>query len=110
MALAALVVAGGIFAFYWLEDQYILPIRVIALVVISLVALFIVYQTEMGRAAWGIISEARTEVRKVVFPTGKETMQTTAVVFAVVFLVALFLWALDSTLLWSVKLLTGQGG
>ena len=110
LAVAALVVAGGIFAFYWFEEQYILPIRVIALVVMVLAALFVVYQTEMGRAAWGVISEARTEVRKVVFPTGKETVQTTAVVFAVVFLVAVFLWALDSMLLWSVKLLTGQGG
>ena len=110
LAVAGLVLASGVFAFYWFEEQYILTIRVIALVAIGLVTLLIVYQTEMGRTAWGFIADARTEVRKVVFPTGKETVQTTAVVFAVVFLVAMFLWALDSMLLWSVKLLTGQGG
>jgi preprotein translocase subunit SecE len=49
-------------------------------------------------------------VRKVVWPSGKETTQTTLVVMGLVLTVAIFLWLLDMFLLWSVKLLTGQGG
>jgi preprotein translocase subunit SecE len=49
------------------------------------------------------------EARKVVWPTRKETIQTTGVVFAFVVVMALFLWLVDAGLLWAVKLLMGQG-
>ena len=58
----------------------------------------------------GFFRESQIEVRKVVWPTGKETTQTTLVVMGLVVAVAVFLWVLDMFLLWSVKLLTGQGG
>jgi preprotein translocase subunit SecE len=54
--------------------------------------------------------ESRTELRKVVWPTRKETTQTTLVVMGVVALVALFLWMVDGILSWVVRLLLGHGG
>ena len=43
------------------------------------------------------------------WPTRKETVQTTLVVFAFVFVMAIFLWMVDAGLLWAVRLLMGQG-
>ena len=45
-----------------------------------------------------------------VWPSRRETTQTTLLVLAMVILVGLMLWLFDMLLLWAVKLLTGQGG
>ena len=70
----------------------------------------ITYQTALGKRAAGYVGDARTEVRKVVWPTRKETMQTTMVVMVMVIVVSIILWAFDAFLVWAVRLLTGQGG
>jgi preprotein translocase subunit SecE len=67
-------------------------------------------QTETGRQGYNFVLEARDEVRKVVWPTRKETVQTTMIIIATVLLVAVFLWIIDIFLLWAVRLMTGQGG
>jgi preprotein translocase subunit SecE len=69
-----------------------------------------VLTTELGRTVWGFALESRQEVRKVVWPTREETMRTTLLVFAMVFIVGLILWLLDMFLFWGVRFLTGQGG
>ncbi len=107
LAIATLLLAGGIAGFYWFEDQYGLLLRVVGLLVMAVVSLAVVYQTTVGRQTWAYVGDAKTEVRKVVWPTRKETVQTTLIVLVVVFLVALFLWALDSLLMWLMRLLTG---
>ncbi|WP_438504165.1 preprotein translocase subunit SecE [Acinetobacter towneri] len=53
------------------------------------------------------MKEARVEIRKVVWPTRQETMQTTLIVVAVVLVMALLLWGLDSLLGWLVSLIVG---
>jgi preprotein translocase subunit SecE len=54
--------------------------------------------------------ESRTEVRKVVWPSRQETVQTTLIVFAVVIVMGIFLWLVDMVLLEIVRAVTGQGG
>ena len=54
--------------------------------------------------------ESKIELRKVVWPTSQETIQQTIIVVAVVVLTALFLWGIDSILLWGVRFFTGQRG
>ena len=49
------------------------------------------------------VKGSRTEIRKVVWPTRQETVQTTMVVVGFVLLVALLLWGLDSFLGWLVS-------
>ena len=49
------------------------------------------------------------ETKRVVWPTRKETIQTTLVVFGFVFVMAAFLWLVDAGLLWAVRHLMGQG-
>ena len=105
---AALLVIGALVGFYWF-DEYSMLVRVPALLVAAIVCLVIVLQTEGGRQLVAFFRESQIEVRKVVWPTGKETTQTTLVVMGLVVAVALFLWVLDMGLLKLVSLLTGQG-
>ena len=102
------ILAGGIAGFYYWSDESLL-LRVIGLLVLSAAAVFVAVQTEKGRAAWDFVRESHTEVRKVVWPTRKETTQTTLIVIAMVGLVAIILWILDGLLAWLVKLLLGTG-
>ena len=104
-----LLVIGALAGFYWF-DQYSLLIRVPALLVVAIICLVIVLQTAAGGQMVAFFRESHIEVRKVVWPTGKETTQTTLVVMGLVVTVAVLLWLLDMFLLWSVKMLTGQGG
>lgn len=105
---AFVILAGGIAGFYYWSDESLL-LRVIGLLLLSAMALFVAVQTEKGRATWDFVREAHTEVRKVVWPTRKETTQTTLIVIAMVGLVAIIMWILDGLLAWLVKLALGTG-
>ena len=105
---AILVFLGGVVGFYIFSD-YALLYRVLGMIAIAAIAIAIAMTTTMGRSAWEFFKESRTEVRKVVWPTRKETSQTTLLIMAGVFIVGLFLWLLDMGLLALVKLMTGQG-
>ena len=96
-----LVVAGVVGNSYF-SDQSLLY-RTIGLLVVAGVAIFVAGQTGKGREVYGFLRDARTEVRKVVWPTQTETLQTTGIVVACVFVIAIFLWILDSILGWAVK-------
>ena len=84
--------------------------RVVLLLAVAAVSVAIAYQTEKGRLAWSFVREARTEVRKVVWPTRRETGQTTLIVIVVVTIVALILWLFDGVLTYAVRLFLGTGG
>ncbi len=103
-----MLVVAGVAGFYYFADQSLL-MRVLGLLVVAGVSVAIAYQTTVGQRTWGFVTDAQTEVKKVVWPTRKEALQTTGIVMVMVVIVALILWGLDSTLLWLVKLLTGQG-
>jgi len=105
----ALLVIGALTGFYWF-DQYSMLIRVPALLLVAIVCVVIVLQTAAGGQLVAFFRETQIEVRKVVWPSGKETTQTTLVVMGLVVAVALFLWVLDMGLLKAVRMLTGQGG
>lgn len=83
--------------------------RAIAVVVLVLVAGVVAAQTHKGKTFISFAKEARTEVRKVVWPTRQETMQTTLVVLVATLIMGLLLWGLDAILLRVVSFLTGLG-
>jgi preprotein translocase subunit SecE len=101
LALAALLVAAGIFGYYWLADSA-LVLRVLAVIGGIVAGLAVGYFSTPGREFAVFAGEAMGEVKKVVWPTRKETMQTTAAVFAFVAVMALFLWLTDKTLEWAL--------
>jgi preprotein translocase subunit SecE len=106
VALALLV--AGVYGFYYFEE-HAAWMRLLGLLGVVVVAVFVVVQTPMGRGIWRFAADSRTEVRKVVWPTRQETLQTLLIIMIAVFITALFLWAVDSILFWVVRLATGQG-
>lgn len=100
------LIAVGVGGNYYFSAESLLY-RVLALVALSAVAIAVAFQTESGQRFFKLIKEARTEIRKVVWPTRAETGQTTLIVVAVVFVMALILWGLDSFFGWLVSLLIG---
>jgi preprotein translocase subunit SecE len=100
------MVGLGVFGNWYYQDQSLLN-RVLALIALALAAGFVAAQTGRGRAAWTLMKEARTEIRRVVWPTRQETTQTTFVVLALVLVFALILWLLDSGLSWLVSSVIG---
>lgn len=88
------------------SDQSLLY-RVLGLVAVAIVAALIAAQTAKGKAFLVMFREARNEIRKVVWPNRQETVQTTLIVTAVVLVMAILLWGLDSLLSWVVSFLIG---
>ena len=105
LAVAALVVVGVVGNQYFSAEPILY--RVLALLVVAALAGVIALQTSKGQAFWVLAKEARVEIRKVVWPTRQETTQTTLIVVAVVLVMALLLWGLDSLLGWLVSLIVG---
>jgi len=103
-----LILVGGIGGYYYLAAE---PdaIRVVIILVCVIAAALVALQTAPGRAAWDFAKGSRVELRKVVWPTRKETVQVTLVVVAMVVVTALFLWVVDWALIVAIKALTGQG-
>jgi preprotein translocase subunit SecE len=103
LALGAAAVVGNT---YYAEQQPLL-IRAPVLIVIGVLAAFIALTTARGIAFWSLVKEARTEIRKVVWPTRQETNQTTLLVVGVVLVVAVILWGLDTLIGWLMSLIIG---
>lgn len=83
--------------------------RAVAVVVMIIVALVIASKTEKGSQFVAFAAESRTEVRKVVWPSRQEATQTTLIVLAATFVMALLLWGLDGIAVRVVSFITGAG-
>lgn len=103
---AGLIVLVALSGFYYFSS-YLLVVRVIGLLIALGLAVSIVMTTEVGNGLLGFIQESRTELRKVVWPTRSETLQTSLAVIVMVIITGLFLWLLDMFLFWIVRMLTG---
>jgi len=106
---AVAIIAAGVAGFY-LFEEYPLVLRVLAFLLLTAVGIFVALQSTRGRAIREFLLDSRTEVRKVVWPSRQETVQTTLIVFGVVIAMAVFLWLVDLVLLEIVRAVTGQGG
>jgi preprotein translocase subunit SecE len=107
LVLALLLVAAGVAGFYFLAE-HALVVRILAVLAGIAAAVAVLWTTPEGRAALSFAREAAAETRKVVWPTRKETIQTTVAVFALVVVVAIFLWIVDLGFLWMVEKLLGR--
>jgi preprotein translocase subunit SecE len=96
---SAALVACGIVGYYLLGDSA-LVLRILAVVAGMAAGAALAATSAPGREFLVFSQEAVVEVKKVVWPTRKETVQTTAAVFAFVVVMALFLWVSDKTLEW----------
>ncbi len=106
--LSLVLIGAGVVSFYQFSEFSQLY-RVLGIVLVVLIALAMMMTTALGQNSWGFAQEARQEVRKVVWPSRSETMQTTLMVFAMVIIVGLILWILDMFLFWGITSLTRGG-
>lgn len=101
-----LLLAGAVVGNSYFDDYSVLYRAIGVLLLIGL-ALWTVSTTNKGQLFMQLLKGARIEIKKVVWPTRQETLQTTAGVLFVVFLVAIVLWLLDTFLGWLISVLIG---
>jgi len=106
LLLAIAVLIFGIVGFYYYEAESQLY-RVLGVVFAVIVAVAISATTNLGQGLIGFGREARMEVRKVVWPTRQETVQTTFMVIVAVIIIGIFLWLVDMLLAQAIQLITG---
>ena len=106
IAVAVLLAVAGIAGFYFLAERAMI-IRVAAVLLGFAAAAGVFATSQPGKEFHVFSQESIAETKKVVWPTRKETLQTTGIVFAFVVIMALFLWIVDASLLWVVKKLLG---
>ncbi|MDG5500877.1 preprotein translocase subunit SecE [Marinobacter sp. BGYM27] len=101
LVVVVLIAAGVVGNLYFGAESILY--RALGLVALALVAAFVALQTSRGRRFALLLKEARVEIRKVVWPTRPELVQTTVIVVAFVLVVALLLWGMDSLISWLVS-------
>ncbi|MDP1605493.1 MAG: preprotein translocase subunit SecE [Rhodocyclaceae bacterium] len=97
--LALLLVAAGITGFYFLSEQAMV-LRVLAVLLGLAAGMAVAWFTDPGQRFVVLAGESVVEAKKVVWPSRKETLQTTGIVFAFVLVMAIILWLTDKTLEW----------
>jgi preprotein translocase subunit SecE len=108
LLLSVTILVGGIFAYYYYAEESVL-LRTAGVLVGFLLALWIALQSAQGRTLWAFVQGARVELRKVVWPTREEAVQTTIIVLVFAMIMGTFFWLLDIFLLWFTRFITGQG-
>jgi preprotein translocase subunit SecE len=100
--------AGFAGFFYFSDAEKLYAYGSLAAAVI--VAVVVGVQTQPGKLLWKFLREARTEVRKVIWPGRKETTQMTFFVFLITVITSLMLWFFDWMSSSAVERLLGIGG
>ncbi len=106
--IAVLLVAAGIAGYYYLQGGAP-ALRLVSVLVGLLLAAAMAWTSESGKRFFTFGKDSVAEAKRVVWPTRKETLQTTAVVIAFAIIMALFLWAVDAGLMLVVNRLMGRG-
>ena len=105
-SIVAVLVSGAIYGNWYYSAESVLY-RTLALLAVLAVTCLIAARTQKGAAIIELAAGARTEWRKVVWPTKQERNQTTLIVVVVILLMALALWGIDSLLSWIASLIMG---
>lgn len=108
LVLSVLLVAAGIAGFYLLADEA-LVLRILAVIAGVVAAAVLFKTTPVGQQFFGFAGDSITEAKRVVWPTRKETIQTTLIVFVLVVIVAAFLAVVDMGFSYMIKSLLGRG-
>jgi preprotein translocase subunit SecE len=108
LIIAILLLVAGLAGFYALGDQP-LVLRILMVLGGVVAAGVVAGFTQSGRRFMGFAKDSVDEAKRVVWPTRKEAMQTTGIVFVFVVLMALFIFGVDSLLATIVRTLTSRG-
>jgi len=102
---SVLILLVGIVSYYYLIQISIL-FRVLMVLASAVVSLIIFFQTQRGKTLWEFFQGSRVEIKKVIWPTKQETLQTTLTVFVFVLIMGIFFWLLDFLLLFLTNTIT----
>ena len=105
MASAVAILLSSVFSFYYFAELSVL-IMVLVVIFSVILSLMIFFSTQRGIIFWDFIQGSRVEMRKVVWPTKQETIQTTLTVFMFVLVLGIFFWLLDFLLLYITTSIT----
>jgi preprotein translocase subunit SecE len=108
LVVAFLLVVAGIAGFYYLHDSAAV-LRLASVLVGLLLATAVAWTSEPGKRFFAFSKDSVAEAKRVVWPTRKETLQTTGIVILFAIVMALFLWAVDAGLMMIVDKLMGRG-
>ncbi len=98
---ATALVVGGLYAFYAFDTTSQL-LRVGLLIVSLIAAAGVALTSVYGQEAWSFAKGARSEFRRIVWPTRRDTATSTLIVIIMVILIGLFLWLLDTISFWLI--------
>lgn len=105
---AVAVLLGSVVAYYYFSAQP-LVLRVGGVLLALALAAWIAVQSFQGQVLWKFVQASRMELRKVVWPTREETIQTTGIVLLFAAIMGTFFWLLDLGLLALTRVITGRG-
>jgi preprotein translocase subunit SecE len=104
--IVVVLISGTVYGNNYFSAESLLY-RVLGILALSVVAAIVAFQTIQGKAFWQLLKGSRAEIRKVVWPTRQETVQTTLIVSVVIIIAGLLLWGLDTLLGWLASLVIG---
>jgi len=105
--LAVAILIGSIVGYYYYGNESAL-LRAIGVLVAFGLAVWVALQSTQGRTFIRFVQGSRVELRKVVWPTREETVQTTGIVLLFATIMGVFFWLLDLFLLWFTSFVTGS--
>jgi len=110
LLISIIMLLGGVAGYYYYQDMAITPVRVAALIAVTLLASWVAARTQKGGTFFRFLKESDIERRKVVWPTHQEAVQTSLMVIIAVIIISLFLAAVDWMIGALVRSLLSGGG
>lgn len=107
LGVAFLLIVAGIAGFYYLQDSAAV-LRILSVLLGLVLAAAVAWTSDPGKRFFGFAKDSVAEAKRVVWPTRKETLQTTGVVVLFAVVMALFLWGVDASLMLVVNKLMGR--
>ncbi len=107
LGVAFLLAAAGIAGFYVMHESAAVVKLALVLLGFALAAA-VIWTTAPGKQFFGFSQESVAEAKRVVWPTRKETIQTTGIVILFAVIMALFLWLVDASLSVAINKLMGR--
>ena len=108
LAAAALLVIAALWGFYYLSNAPMIA-RIGVILAGAVIAIAVGWTSGPGKQFYAYTQDSIVETKKVVWPSRKETVQTTGVVILFVIIMSIFLWFVDATLAWALKFFIARG-
>ena len=103
---SVVILVGSLFAYYYYAEESAL-LRSAGVLIAFVVAVWVALQSAQGKTLWAFVQGSRVELRKVVWPTREETMQTTLIVLVFATVMGTFFFLLDLFLRWFITFVRG---